>query len=192
LSAANSSRPAPAQPYWLASPPSQGDVLSLIAHGAHAVLMICPASCSRPASPGAAPQEEMNLDCHPSALCLLTLNVQGLTPTKLYSALRWLRDKRVHDAILTETHLTTDPADILKGLAGGATKIFYVPSTGHTEGVCIVLGPGFHLSQPSSFVHPMIHMGRPCPSCGPHHLRQTGLPHWGLRPGPDQPAGVLL
>jgi hypothetical protein len=30
----------------------------------------------------------------------------------------------------------------------------------------------------------MIHMGRPCPSCGPHHLRQTGLPHWSLRPGP--------
>ena len=56
----------------------------------------------------------------PPPLRLVVLNVQGLHGPKFPTILRWLADQRADVAILTETHLPSDPADILKATAGGA------------------------------------------------------------------------
>ena len=107
----------------------------------------------------------MNPDPPPSALRLFVINVQGLSSSKFPAILRWLREKAAHGAILTETHVTSDPFDLLKVTAGGGTiwpgmQTFFVPGTGSTEGVTIILGPGLHLSSPTKFVHPLISSGR--------------------------------
>ena len=107
----------------------------------------------------------INLDPAPSALRLITLNVQGLTSAKFLTTLRWLRDQSAHGAILTETRLTSDPADFLSAEAGGGTiwpgvHILHTPGSGHTGGVCIVLGPGLHLSSPAAVIPPGIINGR--------------------------------
>jgi len=95
----------------------------------------------------------------------MAVNVQGLSTHKFPVILRWLVEKGADAAILTETHLPTDPGDILKVTAGGGTiwpgmQIFYVPGTGSTEGVTIVLGPRLQLSGPSQFSLPATTSGR--------------------------------
>ncbi len=107
----------------------------------------------------------MNRDPAPPALRFFLLNVQGLSPAKFPAILRWLKEKSAHGAILTETQLPSDPADILRVTAGAGTiwpgmRLFHVPGTGHTEGVILVLGPGMHLSTPVQFSHPSITSGR--------------------------------
>ena len=64
----------------------------------------------------------MNPDPPPSALRLFVINVQGLSSSKFPAILRWLREKAAHGAILTETHVTSDPFDLLKVTAGGGTN----------------------------------------------------------------------
>ena len=101
----------------------------------------------------------------PPPLRLVVLNVQGLHGPKFPTILRWLADQRADVAILTETHLPSDPADILKATAGGGTiwpgmQTFFVPGTGATEGVAIVLGPRLQNSGPKQFSHPTINSGR--------------------------------
>jgi hypothetical protein len=39
-------------------------------------------------------------------------------------------------------------------------RLFFVPGTGHSEGVVLVLGPGFYMANPLQFVHPSISSGR--------------------------------
>ena len=60
---------------------------------------------------------------------------------------------------MTETRLTTDPATLVSAEAGGGViwpgvNIFHTSGTGYTGGVCIVLGPGLHLSDPKVFSPP--------------------------------------
>lgn len=92
----------------------------------------------------------------PPTLRLYNLNVQGLTSPKFLSLLRWLREQSAHGAILTETHLTSDPADMVSAAAGGGTiwpgmRIFHVPGTGTTGGVTVVLGPSPYITDPVQF-----------------------------------------
>ena len=101
----------------------------------------------------------------PPRFRLVVLNVQGLHGPKFPMILRWLADQRADAAILTETHLPSDPADILKATAGGGTiwpgmQTFCVPGTGRTEGVTIVLGPRLQNSGPKQFCHPTLSSGR--------------------------------
>ena len=103
----------------------------------------------------------MNLDPAPSSLRLLTLNVQGLTSSKFLTVLRWAREEALHILVLTETRLTSDPADMVSAEAGGGTiwpgvDIFHTPGTGHTGGVCVIIGPGIHLTDPVCFRPPGI------------------------------------
>lgn len=95
----------------------------------------------------------MNPDPAPPALLFLLLNARGLTSRKLLDSLYWLREKGAHAAVFTETHLDSDPADLLRVQAGAGAiwpgaQFFYTPGSGHTEGVAIVLGPGCHLADP--------------------------------------------
>ena len=92
----------------------------------------------------------------PPTLRLYNLNVQGLTSPKFLSLLRWLREQSAHGAVLTETHLTSDPADMVSAVAGGGTiwpgmRIFHVPGTGTTGGVTVVLGPSPYITDPIQF-----------------------------------------
>ena len=101
----------------------------------------------------------MNMDPAPPVIRLYTLNVQGLTPGKLFTILRWLREQAAHGAILTETRLTSDPQSMVTAEAGGGViwpgvQIFHTPGTGHTGGIAVILGPGLHLSDPIQFSDP--------------------------------------
>ncbi len=102
----------------------------------------------------------------PPTLRFFVVNAQGLShPQKLPSILRWLREKKAHGAIITETQVSADPADILRTSGGAGTiwpgmRIFHVPGTGHTEGVMLVLGPGSRFGQPVQFQHPSGPSGR--------------------------------
>ena len=107
----------------------------------------------------------MNPDPAPPALRFYLLNAQGLSASKFPAILRWLREKSAHGAIITETHLSSDPASILNTTAGAGTiwpgmRLFHTPGTGHSEGVVLVLGPGFYMANPVQFVHPNISTGR--------------------------------
>jgi hypothetical protein len=113
--------------------------------------------------------------------------MQGLSATKFPAILRWLREKATHGAILTETHLTTDPAGLLTSqvTAGGGTiwpgmQIFYVPGTGFTEGIAIVLGPGLHLSSPQKYVHPQLNYAPGHTGLVGPNTRLTGGPELGV------------
>ena len=82
----------------------------------------------------------------PEDLCLL-YNVQGLTPKKLADLILWMRQKRARVMILTETKVSSDPADLLQRLPGAGVlwpgaRLFGTPGTGHTGGVVTVLSPG--------------------------------------------------
>ena len=89
----------------------------------------------------------------PPGLSLVCLNVQGLTGPKLVHLLSWLKEKRVDAAVLTETRCTSSPEDLLRRQPGAGVllpgaRFFHVPGTGHTEGVCVVLGPSLAHSTP--------------------------------------------
>jgi len=82
----------------------------------------------------------------PPSLALVCLNVQGLTGPKLVHLLSWLKEQHVDAAVLTETCCTSSPEDLLcrqpgAGVLLPGARFFHVPGTGHTEGVCIILGP---------------------------------------------------
>ena len=87
---------------------------------------------------------------------MLCLNVRGLTSEKLVTLLSWLRDQRTDIAVLTETHVTTDPADMLlrqpgAGVIWPRVQLFHCPGSGRTGGVCIVVGPSCYAAAPSQF-----------------------------------------
>ena len=87
-------------------------------------------------------------------LSLVCTNAQGLTPSKLLHHLSWLRERRVDIAVLTETQTNSSPEALLRQLPGaGATwpgaTFFSCPGTGHTQGICVILGPNSPLTNPS-------------------------------------------
>jgi Reverse transcriptase (RNA-dependent DNA polymerase)/Ring finger domain len=62
-------------------------------------------------------------------------------------------------AILTETHITSDPNDLLRRLPGSAVlwpgaRLLFCPGTGHTEGIVVVLGPRCHPLGPTQMTTP--------------------------------------
>lgn len=94
----------------------------------------------------------------PPGLVLVCLNVQGLTGPKLAYLLSWLKEQRVDAAVLTETKCTFSPEDLLRRQPGAGAilpgaQFFHVPGTGHSEGVCLVLGPSLAHSDPRQVVH---------------------------------------
>lgn len=89
----------------------------------------------------------------PPGIVFVCLNVQGLTGPKLVHVLSWLKELRVDLAVLTETRSTSSPEDLLRRQPGAGVllpgaQFFHVPGTGHSEGVCIVLGPSLANSEP--------------------------------------------
>ena len=96
---------------------------------------------------------------------LVLLNVQGLTPCKLGRLIVWVREAGFSGMVLTETKSAADPETMLRTLAGeGAlwpgARFFHTPGSGHTEGVAIVLGPGFGGQRPALVTLPDAARGR--------------------------------
>ena len=92
----------------------------------------------------------------PPRVSLVCQNVRGLTPSKLLDMLSWLRETHVDVAVLTETQVATDPAVMLLRQPGAGAiwpraQIFHCPGSGHTGGVCIILGPSCQLAGPTQF-----------------------------------------
>ena len=90
----------------------------------------------------------------PPRVSLVCQNVQGLTSIKLLDMLSWLREKHVDIAVLTETQVATDPAAMLLRQPGAGAiwpraQFFHCPGSGHTGGVCIILGPSCQLAAPT-------------------------------------------
>ena len=57
-------------------------------------------------------------------------------------------------AVLTETHVTSDPEDLLRRLPGSGVlwpgaRLLSCPGTGHTAGITVVLGPRCHAFAPT-------------------------------------------
>ena len=92
-------------------------------------------------------------------LCLVNFNICGLTGNKLAQLVTWLREHHFDGAVVTETKIVDDPADLYRRLPGtGAlwpgTRFFHVPGTGHTGGVLVILGPHPSVSSATVFQPP--------------------------------------
>ena len=98
----------------------------------------------------------MNARQAPPGLLLLTLNVCGLTGSKLVTLLSWLKEKRVDIAVLTETKLSSSVEDLLRRVPGAGAlwpgaRILSCPGNGHTLGIAVVLGPTCQAMGPAVF-----------------------------------------
>ena len=98
----------------------------------------------------------MNPDKAPPGLLFVLLNCPSLDGPKLASLLYWLRELRVHGAVIVETHAAVDPADMLQREPGAGTiwpgvRFFYTPGNGHTLGVTIILGPSADITNPVAY-----------------------------------------
>ena len=92
----------------------------------------------------------------PPGFLMVCQNVQGLTGLKLLQLLSWFSEHQVDIAILTETQTTSDPEDLLRRTPGAGTiwpgaTFFFCPGNGHTQGVCIIMGPSMQLCSPVLF-----------------------------------------
>ena len=88
----------------------------------------------------------MSHEYTPPGELFLLQNVQGLTSDKLAQAMLWARNKHASLTILTETQLSTDPAELLQKIPGAGVlwpgaRLHSVPGTGHTGGLLVILSP---------------------------------------------------
>ena len=98
----------------------------------------------------------------PPGVLLICQNAQGLTGPKLQATLFWLREQRADIAVITETQAPGDIEDLLRRMPGAGAvwpgaQFFFCPGTGHTAGVCIILGPSCSASRPTLHVGPAGH-----------------------------------
>ena len=100
-------------------------------------------------------------------LRLVTINICGLTSYKLVKLVSWLREQHFDGAIVTETRIVDDPADLYRRHPGSGAlwpgaRFFHVPGTGSTGGVLAILGPHHTMTdiKPFSPPPPANHTGR--------------------------------
>jgi exonuclease III len=84
---------------------------------------------------------------------MATLNVQGITASKLANIMCWQRDERLDIVVLTETRAATDLSELARRTPGvhASCSIHTCPGSGSTGGVAVLLGRACQLSAPVRF-----------------------------------------